>query len=287
MRMLTTFGFLSLHEGFMNDSSGKKVLSSKRAMIFATLVGIAMIASAHNSYTGGYSGAPGARTCASSCHGGTAGSLTVSGFPTSYIPGQTYRVTIAHTSGSPIVNFNATMRVGTTSSVAGAFAAVLNSTPYSGNDGGMYASPHGIDSAVFLWTAPTPGTGAVTLYAAAFQGTTSSSNGQSRAVAVTATEATTGIEINSPGPREIALSQNFPNPFNPSTSISFHLPSASFVTLRLFDALGRETATLVDEILTEGTHTARWNATNVPSGVYYYKIQSGSSVQTKKMVLLR
>ena len=83
------------------------------------------------------------------------------------------------------------------------------------------------------------------------------------------------------------LSNNYPNPFNPSTTISFDLPSQSFVSLRVFDAIGREVATLVSEVLPEGQHFRQWNATNMPSGVYFYRLQAGSFIDTKKFVLLR
>jgi hypothetical protein len=88
-------------------------------------------------------------------------------------------------------------------------------------------------------------------------------------------------------PKEFQLDQNYPNPFNPSTSISFSVPSKSFVTLKVFDALGREVSTLVSEELTAGTYSRHWDAANVPSGVYFCRLQAGEYLETKKMVLLR
>ena len=69
-----------------------------------------------------------------------------------------------------------------------------------------------------------------------------------------------------------SLDQNYPNPFNPATIISFSLPSKSFVSLRVFDALGREVSTLVSEELSGGTYTRQWNAAALPSGVYFYRL---------------
>jgi hypothetical protein len=87
--------------------------------------------------------------------------------------------------------------------------------------------------------------------------------------------------------KEFILSQNYPNPFNPTTTLSFHLPSNSFVSLKIFDALGREVTTLVSEQLSAGNHTKQWNANGMPSGIYFYRLQAGSFVETKKLILLK
>ena len=88
-------------------------------------------------------------------------------------------------------------------------------------------------------------------------------------------------------PTHFNLDQNYPNPFNPATTISFGLPSKSFVSLKVFDALGREIATVVSEELFAGNYSKNWNAYGMPSGVYFYRMQSGSFAETKKLVLLR
>lgn len=88
-------------------------------------------------------------------------------------------------------------------------------------------------------------------------------------------------------PAAFQLSQNYPNPFNPATTISFSLPSGSFVTLKVFDALGREVSSLLAEELPAGTHSRQWNASEFPSGVYYYRLQARSFNETRKLVLLR
>lgn len=98
---------------------------------------------------------------------------------------------------------------------------------------------------------------------------------------------TTSVEqIGGDVPKEYALSQNFPNPFNPTTTIQFALPKSTYVTLRVFDALGKEVATLVTQELGPGYFTIRWPA-NVPSGIYFYRLQAGEYAETKKMILLR
>jgi hypothetical protein len=88
-------------------------------------------------------------------------------------------------------------------------------------------------------------------------------------------------------PTHIRLDQNYPNPFNPQTAISYQLIANSYLTLRVFDALGRHVATLVDGETESGKHTVLWNASGVPSGVYYYRLQAGNCSETRKLVLLR
>ena len=88
-------------------------------------------------------------------------------------------------------------------------------------------------------------------------------------------------------PKDYGLSQNYPNPFNPVTNINFAIPEAEFVKISVFDMLGRETAILVNEKLNAGTYTVDWNASDMPSGVYFYKIQAGSFTEIKKMVLVK
>ena len=88
-------------------------------------------------------------------------------------------------------------------------------------------------------------------------------------------------------PKEFALEQNYPNPFNPETVISYRLPVMSEVMLRVYDVLGREVAILVNEQQKAGYYEIDWNAVNNSSGVYFYKIQAGEFVETKKMILIK
>ncbi|MFA5831878.1 MAG: T9SS type A sorting domain-containing protein [Bacteroidota bacterium] len=84
-----------------------------------------------------------------------------------------------------------------------------------------------------------------------------------------------------------SLSQNYPNPFNPTTTIRYSLPSSANVKLSVYDLLGREIATLVNEEQSAGWKEVQWNAKNVSSGIYFYKLQAGSFVETRKMLLVR
>ena len=88
-------------------------------------------------------------------------------------------------------------------------------------------------------------------------------------------------------PDKFELSQNYPNPFNPTTNINFSISNAQFVTLKIYDMLGKEIATLVNEKLNAGSYKVNWNASAISSGVYYYRITAGNFVETKKMILLK
>jgi hypothetical protein len=81
--------------------------------------------------------------------------------------------------------------------------------------------------------------------------------------------------------------ENYPNPFNPRTSIKFQIPNSSFATLEIYNLLGQKVATLMKENLSAGTHTSEWNATGFASGIYLYRLQAGEFEQVRKMILLR
>ncbi len=92
---------------------------------------------------------------------------------------------------------------------------------------------------------------------------------------------------NSAVPGEYGLGQNYPNPFNPGTTITYQIRSAGAVTLRVYDVLGREVVTLVDEYRQAGSYTLSFDASRLASGVYFYRLQAGSFMNTKKMVLAK
>jgi hypothetical protein len=93
--------------------------------------------------------------------------------------------------------------------------------------------------------------------------------------------------ISSNTPKKYSLSQNYPNPFNPTTKISFDLPKQGFVSLKIYDVLGKEVAKLVNEHRNAGNHIIDFNASYLSSGVYYYRIEAGNFVETKKMLLIK
>lgn len=91
----------------------------------------------------------------------------------------------------------------------------------------------------------------------------------------------------SSSPVDFSLNQNYPNPFNPNTIISWNVPFDSYQTLKVYDVLGNEVASLVNEYRTAGSYSINFNASNLSSGVYYYKLTAGNFTETKKMILIR
>lgn len=107
------------------------------------------------------------------------------------------------------------------------------------------------------------------------------------ALSPAAIDALTAVHENSQLPAATTLLQNYPNPFNPVTHLQFTIANSQFVTLKIYDILGRELATLVNELKPPGEYSVDWNAGSVPSGVYFYRLQAGSFVDTRKLVLLK
>jgi hypothetical protein len=87
--------------------------------------------------------------------------------------------------------------------------------------------------------------------------------------------------------REFELLQNYPNPFNPSTTIRYALPQRSHVTLTVFNTLGQQVATLVNDSREAGYHDVRFDSSGLASGVYFYRLRAGDYVGTKRLLLLR
>jgi len=88
-------------------------------------------------------------------------------------------------------------------------------------------------------------------------------------------------------PTEFNLYQNYPNPFNPSTTISFDLPNSEFVTLTVYDVLGKQVTSLVNEFKNAGRYSIRFDANRLSSGMYFYKISAGNFSQIKKFILMK
>ncbi|MDD5361959.1 MAG: T9SS type A sorting domain-containing protein [Ignavibacteria bacterium] len=97
------------------------------------------------------------------------------------------------------------------------------------------------------------------------------------------------VNINEPGIQlaSFKLSQNYPNPFNPGTRISYEIPKQGFVSLKIYDILGREVKTLVNEVKTSGAYSIDFNAANLPSGIYLCRMECGGYAETKRMILLK
>jgi hypothetical protein len=109
--------------------------------------------------------------------------------------------------------------------------------------------------------------------------------------------ATTGVDEKGTLPAAFALNQNYPNPFNPVTTITFSIGAPGFTSLRVYDLLGREVASLVSENLSSGVYSRQWNAADMPSGMYFYRLsvvpadgrngQAQTYAESRKLVLLK
>ncbi|MGH7954364.1 MAG: T9SS type A sorting domain-containing protein, partial [Gloeomargaritales cyanobacterium] len=101
-------------------------------------------------------------------------------------------------------------------------------------------------------------------------------------------EAPSGVIVDhSQTPEQIILWQNYPNPVNTTTTIRFQVLEEGAVTLKIYNAIGEEITTLVSGHLSNGDHQAQWNTQGLPEGVYYYSLQSGASIETKKILLIK
>jgi hypothetical protein len=151
------------------------------------------------------------------------------------------------------------------------------------DDNGAYLS---VDKGV-TWTSFSPGMPADTRIWSQAVSSDRIFAGTSSGIWVTGspTEVTAETEISVPS--TFTLKQNYPNPFNSSTNISFTIPSKSFVSLKIYDRLGREVATIFSEEISAGYYTRKWKAADLLSGIYFYRLQTGSFTETKKLILLR
>jgi hypothetical protein len=98
---------------------------------------------------------------------------------------------------------------------------------------------------------------------------------------------TGGNNNNNNIPKNYTLKQNYPNPFNPVTKIEYSLPQNSYITLKVYNILGKEVATLADKYERAGNHVVTYDAANLASGIYFYTLKSGDFTQTKKMTLIK
>lgn len=97
----------------------------------------------------------------------------------------------------------------------------------------------------------------------------------------------TDVDDEVSNPDNFSLSQNYPNPFNPSTTINYTLSETQFVTLKVFDVLGREVEILINEEVNAGNHSIQFNANGLSSGIYFYRLNAGNIWQTKSMILMK
>jgi hypothetical protein len=258
----------------------------RKLLVLLPLLYFAGQSYAHANYTG-YSGAPGRGTCAGSCHGSSGNAVTIMNFPSVYAPSQTYAITIKKLSGSSICNFNGSCRIGSGTTNAGTLSAGTGTATYnvSGETNGIHLSSNNRDSAIFNWTAPAAGTGVVTLYVAAYQGT--SASGANTTLSLASSEASAVPGDMPLQPEEISLACPYPNPFNASVSIFFELPRAMNARLAIFDVLGRQVAILADGQIAAGSHEIVWTPNDLSSGIYFVRLAAETNATMTKIVLLK
>ncbi|UCC81235.1 MAG: T9SS type A sorting domain-containing protein [Candidatus Zixiibacteriota bacterium] len=266
----------------------------KRALIFSMVLLVASSAFARNSYIG-YSGAPGSRgTCAVTCHyrDNFDPSITITGFPEFYEPVQQYTVTIGHTQGSSISQFNGSIRIGNGSENGGIISAGTNTVIYSHaqETNGVKWSSNYTDSGTFIWTAPDAGTGEVRLYYAGLQG--SLGNGASHDTVLISNEFTTDVKNTHTLPSGFFLGQNYPNPFNNETVIQIYTPNSGKIRLEIANLLGQRVFEYNRLVTGPETVNITWDGrysdgNDLPSGVYFYRLSTENGSLTRKMLLLR
>lgn len=198
----------------------------------------------------------------------------------------TYTVTIQ---GGPAV------RAGTDIAASGGTLNATSSAIQKLGDELTHTSPlafsGGVATFSFTYTAPgTPGT--QTIFANGnsvnFNGDNSGDQWNFAPDKIITVKAATSASDDSPEiPSQFSLSQNYPNPFNPTTTIGFSLPSTQHVTLKVYDISGREIALLMSGELAGGRHLASFNAANLPSGTYIYRLSGAAGVQERTMLLLK
>lgn len=155
----------------------------------------------------------------------------------------------------------------TAGSLGAAYTASPTSlgTTYYGNPDAAFRNVNN-DSCLIIWGGP----GGVSSYVTGGCGGTFTSIGSQNSI-----------------PEGYALMQNYPNPFNPSTIISYQIPVNGFVSIKVFDVLGKEVAVILNQIQSSGKHEVEFNGMNLSSGVYYYRIEANDFIDTKKMILVK
>lgn len=225
----------------------------------------------------GYSGK--ATNVCTKCHGSisSAVTLTITG-PTTLTAGATgnYTLTVASSSISKS-GVDIAASSGTLAANDAQLKLLSSDLTHSSTKSGT-----GSVTWKFLYTAPAT-TGSATLYAS---GGTSKSAINKTTFAVTVTDAT---DVKESGAKvtEYRLLQNYPNPFNPSTKISYAIAKDEYVTLNVYNVAGKEVERLVNGQRSAGEYSVSFNASELPSGVYFYKLTAGSFTQIKKMVLTK
>lgn len=216
-----------------------------------------------------------------SCHNQGSTITGVITGPDTVTAGQTYTftLTLTTTGGSGKYGVDIAAKTGTLTAISGQ-GLVLMSSELVHSAGITWVNPKVI---TFSYTAPASA-GTDTLYATVDRGQAGAYNwAPNKGVIVKLATGITNNEI----PVKFYLSQNFPNPFNPVTKINYGVAKATNVSVKVFDLLGKEVATLVNEYQASGNYFTTFDATLYPTGIYYYRIKAGDFSEVRKMSLIK
>jgi hypothetical protein len=258
-----------------------------RHAVMALAALFAAAAFAEPGYTG-YSGAPGSSgSCAGTCHGGSGGTIAVTGFPLAYEVGQQYLVSVVKRGGATISNYNVSVRVGSGSTQAGAITAGYLTQTYStgGEPNGVHLAGSDDDSSTFTWQAPDTSVGDVKLYLAGHQG---GMNGANTELVLIASQATGVNEGRAARRQDPALSVE-PSVATAGIAIRFSLPADARASLRVIDHSGR----LVHCFAAPQPGTTQavfWqpcgaDGSRLASGTYFVVLTCGGRRMARKLVI--
>jgi hypothetical protein len=272
-----------------------------KSLLFAAVLFLPAIALAFSSGPpNGRTGAPGEQTCWNNCHNSFPlnsgdGDMSISG-PEFFSPGQTYTISVGLSDpGQSRWGFEITpLDIGSIAITDPANTQLSNSgdnTYVKHTSAGTYAgNQNGPVSWSFDWTAPDNPPSQVVFYAA---GNAANNNGSGSGdfiytTSFTSTLTTTGIDDDpfATLPSHLSMS-NYPNPFNAATTISFNLPVSGHTSLEIYNLHGQLIETLMDGIHTAGEYNVVWNADDLPSGLYFYKLSVKDLTSTNKMTLIK
>lgn len=281
-------------------------LAKVLAVLLLTAATTALFAYPNGANYEAMTGAPGESDC-SSCHGNlnTGPGRVLIAAPSSYVAGQSYSVTVTvqHTNqkrwgfdltclnsaGEPAGTFTVSDPVNTLTSLAATDRKYMKQTQAGSFDNKLHSA-----NWTFTWVAPNPSMGQVTFYAAGLAA--NSANGESGDYTYTTTVSLTTLDVDDITgnnlPSAFELSQNFPNPFNPATSIEFKIPEGADVRLAVYNILGQQVKLLHEGDLSAGAYRTEFAAVDdsgapLPSGIYFYRLSAGAYSETRRMILLR
>jgi hypothetical protein len=251
----------------------KKIIGILLSVVFVTIL------LAHSSYSG-YTRKSGSGC---TCHGSANSSVVVEiTGPSQVSTGATttYQVTISGGSGTAVC-----VDIAASAGTLSAYDSALKTAGSELISNGTKTYTSGKYKYSFNYTAPTTA-GKQTLYATGLPSKNTGWNfAPDKSVEIMSTA---GIEVEQNLiPREFMLSQNFPNPFNPSTVINFTVPFRQYMTGQVLDIQGKIISELVNDQIDSGTHQVVWNAQNIATGIYFFRLQSGNSSKTIKLLYLK